>query len=361
MKAEYKTLIIFFLIVLTFPLSAENNKKSTDPIGNSYIINNLEMETANDPFKDTVEVSDGEIIFDNTFDDTLLTKPRRKKNNGNINVLQKLQKKDKRWHLVEYKVKKNDSVWKIARRYGTEISVVLSLNNLSPNGLIRENDTLLIPSRSGVRYRIKRGDTLSEIADKFDTDVEKIADHNNIDGNTIIAGKSIFIPGAVESKKSVPAGRADKKVSEKKYYASGRTKYETTEKSSKKLRLSWPLRGPITSGFGYRKHPFSGQKSFHCGLDIGAEIGTPVKAAGSGIVIFSGWKGAYGNLLVLQHSNNYITVYAHNSKHLVKSGEKVKKGQKIALSGKTGAVTGAHLHFEIRKGIVPLNPTRILK
>jgi murein DD-endopeptidase MepM/ murein hydrolase activator NlpD len=79
------------------------------------------------------------------------------------------------------------------------------------------------------------------------------------------------------------------------------------------------------------------------------------------VIIFSGWKGAYGNLIVIQHKNNYITVYAHNSKLLVEENEPVKKGQKIALSGKTGATTGAHLHFEIRKGIVPLNPSRILK
>ena len=66
-------------------------------------------------------------------------------------------------------------------------------------------------------------------------------------------------------------------------------------------------------------------------------------------------------MIVISHKNNYITIYAHNSKNFVDVHEKVKKGQKIALSGKTGAVTGAHLHFEIRKGIVPLNPLRILK
>jgi len=143
------------------------------------------------------------------------------------------------------------------------------------------------------------------------------------------------------------------------------SKAEKPEKKTdtSKIVMSWPVRGPITSGFGYRRDPFTGsrEKRFHCGLDIGAEIGTPVKAASEGKVIFSGWKGSYGYMVVISHKNNYITVYAHNSKNLVETGEIVTRGQVIALTGNTGAVTGAHLHFEIRKGTVPLNPQRMLK
>jgi murein DD-endopeptidase MepM/ murein hydrolase activator NlpD len=233
---------------------------------------------------------------------------------------------------------------------------------------------LLIPSRTGVQYKIKRGDTLSSIAEKYDTDVEKIAEHNNIDGKKIFAGRSIFIPGAIEKREHL-ASHDQKNLTEKSRIIALKKSDRTAsieknrteiaakinEDKNSKLHLSWPLRGPITSGFGYRKHPFSGEKTFHCGLDIGAEIGSTVRAAAEGKVIYSGWKGPYGNLIVVQHKNNYITVYAHNSKLLVEVDEQIKKGQKIALSGKTGATTGAHLHFEIRKGIVPLNPGRILK
>ena len=222
---------------------------------------------------------------------------------------------------------------------------------------------ILIPARGGVKYKIRKGDTLNSIAKRYGTDIEKIAEHNNIDGSNIIAGRTIFLPGAT-GKQPEPEKKviiAKKKSAERYTTAANEKRRQEQDDNVKRLVLSWPLKGPITSGFGYRTHPFSGRKRFHCGLDIGAEIGTPVRAASDGVVIFSGWKGTYGNLIVIQHKNNYITVYAHNSKNLVSTDETIKKGEKIALSGMTGAVTEAHLHFEIRKGIVPLNPSRILK
>lgn len=367
MKMNTKLIILLLLVMSSVSSYAENDVNSGDPIGNSYIINSLQMESDTDPASESSsETLNGEIIFDNSFDDSLLNnKDQKKLKTANHNALKNLRKKDNRWHLVEYKVKKNDSIWKIAKKFNTESSVIISLNSLSPKGNIRETEILLVPSRTGVSYKIRRGDTLSSIAEKYNADIEKIAEHNNIDGKKIIAGRSIFIPDASERMRSEPL-KEQKKVSDKTRYIASKkddagTGAKVKEEKNGKLLLAWPLRGPITSGFGYRTHPFSGQKKFHCGLDIGAEIGTTVRAAGSGKVIFSGWKGPYGNLIVIQHSNNYITVYAHNSKLLVENGEAIKKGQKVALSGKTGAVTGSHLHFEIRKGIVPLNPSRILK
>jgi len=123
----------------------------------------------------------------------------------------------------------------------------------------------------------------------------------------------------------------------------------------------WPLKGRITSGFGTRSDPFSGERRFHNGIDISAEIGTPVKSAADGDVIFSGWKDDYGNLVVVRHANGYISVYGHNSELNVTEGDKVKRGQILSLSGMTGAVTGAHLHFELQKYQTPLNPLRMLR
>jgi len=375
MKMNIKAVLILLFLVSSVSLHAKSNGKTGDPIGNSYIINNLEMESPSDPESESAESLSGEIIFDDTFSDALFKADKKNKaKTVNNNTLSDLRKRDSRWHLVEYRVKKNDSVWKIAKRHKVTPSVITSINNISSKGIIRENDLLLIPSRTGVQHKIKRGDTLTSIAERYNTDIEKIAEHNNIDGKKIIAGRSIFIPGAEEKKALVPL-REHRKTAEKtatvalkksdKTVITENKEREiapgTSKDKEQKLCLSWPLRGPITSGFGFRKHPFSGEKTFHCGLDIGAEIGSPVRSAGEGKVIFSGWKDAYGSLIVIQHKNNYITVYAHNSKLLVEVDETVKKGQKIALSGKTGATTGAHLHFEIRKGIVPLNPARILK
>jgi len=375
MKMNIQLSVILILIMAYLPIYSQNVLKSDDPLGDSYIINNLEMESAIAPDADTSESLNGEILYDDSFNDSIKTTGKNiKRKTPDLTPVKVLQKKDSRWHLAEYRVKKFDNIWKIAKKNGVRASDIISLNNLSSKGIIKENDILLVPSKTGVEYKIKAGDTLSSIADKYNTDVEKIAEHNDIDGKKIFAGRTIFIPGAIE-KKEINT-ESDKKIlpDRRRNIASeraGKTGFterqktgiasETVKKKDNKLYLAWPLRGPITSGFGYRKHPLSGEKSFHCGLDIGAEVGTPVRASGEGKVIFSGWKEAYGNLIVVQHKNNYITVYAHNSKLLVEVNENIKKGQKVALSGKTGATTGAHLHFEIRKGIVPLNPARILK
>ncbi len=366
MKKRYKAIITLILFMSFMSVYAGSQNAGIDPISNSYIINNLQMESDSNQYSESDERYSGEIIFDNSFTDSLM-KPEKNINkliSGNGNIIKNLKKKDSRWHVVEYKVRKNDSVWKISKKFKADSSAIIALNNLSSKGVIRENEVILVPSKSGITYKIRMGDTLSSIAEKYATDIEKIADHNNIDGKKIYAGGSIFIPDASEIQSVVYAKKTNShnKVPENtQVIASNRIEKKISEIKDDKLHLSWPLKGPITSGFGYRTHPFSKEKSFHCGLDIGAEIGTPVRSAGEGKVIFSGWKGAYGNLIVIQHKNNYITVYAHNSKLLVGVDENIRKGQKIALSGKTGAVTGAHLHFEIRKGIVPINPSRILR
>ncbi len=118
----------------------------------------------------------------------------------------------------------------------------------------------------------------------------------------------------------------------------------------------WPLKKvALTSPFGQRGH------EFHEGIDLRAKRGTPVYSVSDGRVIYagSGIKG-YGKMLVIKHWGDFNTVYAHNSKLLVKRGQRVKKGKKIALTGSTGHSSGPHLHFEVRKGVVALNPVKIL-
>jgi murein DD-endopeptidase MepM/ murein hydrolase activator NlpD len=111
-------------------------------------------------------------------------------------------------------------------------------------------------------------------------------------------------------------------------------------------------RGSITSPFGTRW----GRR--HTGVDIGVSTGTPVKAADGGKVIFAGYDGAYGYTVRIDHGDNVVTVYAHNSKLQVRQGDRVFKGEQIALSGSTGRSTGPHVHFEVRVNGVPMNPTR---
>lgn len=107
-----------------------------------------------------------------------------------------------------------------------------------------------------------------------------------------------------------------------------------------------PVNGIITSSFGFRADPFNGRLKHHDGLDIAAPSGTPVKPVAPGTVIFSGWKGGYGNTVVLDHHNGMVTVYAHHSSNSVSEGATVDMNTVIALTGSTGRSTGPHLHFE---------------
>ncbi|MCI4012985.1 M23 family metallopeptidase [Brevibacterium sp. ZH18] len=125
--------------------------------------------------------------------------------------------------------------------------------------------------------------------------------------------------------------------------------------------LANPAKGyPITSPFGYRIHPITGAKKLHSGTDFGVPCGTPIRAAGDGIVVTSGWTGGYGNRVVISHGkikgNSIASTYNHNTKLRVHDGQKVKKGQVISVSGTTGASTGCHLHFEIMKNGGYVNP-----
>lgn len=122
----------------------------------------------------------------------------------------------------------------------------------------------------------------------------------------------------------------------------------------------WPVNGWLTSKFGYRISPFTNEKEFHEGIDIAARIGSPVIAPADGVVAFAGKSNGYGNLLVINHGYGLQTRYGHLSKFLVKKGEEVKRGEKIALVGDTGRSTGPHLHYEVHVEGVPVNPLRYI-
>ncbi len=127
-----------------------------------------------------------------------------------------------------------------------------------------------------------------------------------------------------------------------------------------KLGFVWPVDGLITSGFGYRHHPIEGGIRFHSGIDIAAEHGTIICASQSGRVVGAGWHGLLGKCVIIQHDNDFITLYGHCSSVLVQVGQGVERGQVIALVGSTGLATGPHVHFEIRLNGVPVNPMKYL-
>ncbi|MCB1745861.1 MAG: M23 family metallopeptidase [Gammaproteobacteria bacterium] len=118
--------------------------------------------------------------------------------------------------------------------------------------------------------------------------------------------------------------------------------------------------GWISSGYGYRTDPVNGRREFHSGIDFVGKPGVEVRAAAPGLVIWSGKRWGYGNLVEINHGNGYVTRYAHNRVNLVSVGEKVDKNQPIALLGATGRVTGPHVHFEVVRDDKTVNPSRFI-
>jgi len=123
----------------------------------------------------------------------------------------------------------------------------------------------------------------------------------------------------------------------------------------------WPTEGRITDQFGYRKDPFTRRKSYHSGLDIAADVGTSIKAAASGKVIYADYTYATGRTVKIDHGNGFVTVYGHCSKILAEPGQQVKKGEVIAKVGSTGRSTGPHCHFEIHLFGTAIDPLEYLE
>jgi murein DD-endopeptidase MepM/ murein hydrolase activator NlpD len=125
-------------------------------------------------------------------------------------------------------------------------------------------------------------------------------------------------------------------------------------------RFIAPGGGRMTSRFGYRIHPIYGTRKFHAGLDFGLPLGAAIKAADSGVVIYSGWYGGYGRTVIIDHGNGLTTLYGHTSASYVSAGQSIQRGQRIAAVGSTGLSTGPHLHFEVRVNGTPVNPLNYL-
>jgi murein DD-endopeptidase MepM/ murein hydrolase activator NlpD len=216
-------------------------------------------------------------------------------------------------------------------------------------------------SNAGVHV-VAAGDTLSKIARRYNKPANEIAKANNIQSTaTLNVGDRLVIPGAQAAVKpnapalgaAKPAPSAAVKEAEPTQSAAVVTLAEGTGALPK---FRWPANGRVIAGYGPTPN---GQQND--GINIALPENTPVKAAEDGVVAYAGneLKG-YGNLVLVRHPNGYVTAYAHAKELLVKRGDQVKRGQVIARSGQTGNVNAPQLHFEIRKGASPLDPTRFL-
>jgi murein DD-endopeptidase MepM/ murein hydrolase activator NlpD len=284
-----------------------------------------------------------------------------------------------------------DTIETIARRYGVPASVIIKANNLSSAQSLRPGQQLVIPryvqtshvpaapktvtaatslGSAGVHV-VAAGETLSRISRIYGKPATEIAKANNIDVNARLnVGDRLIIPGrhsaaninagaAIAETKPVPPAAEPETASvytQIPNASDGKETSKAAEGTGSLPKFRWPANGRIISAYGPMTN---GQQND--GINIAVPENTPVKAAEDGVVAYAGneLKG-YGNLVLVRHPNGYVTAYAHAKELLVKRGDQVKRGQVIARSGQSGNVNAPQLHFEIRKGAAPLDPTKFL-
>ncbi len=202
--------------------------------------------------------------------------------------------------------------------------------------------------QKGVYHVVERHQSFYRICKTYQVDMKEVASVNGIkDPSKIQTGQRIFIPGAEKVLK------VEIYIEDVVEESEGEEKVKT---ALKKLNFIWPVEGRFTERF----EEDEGRR--HQGIDISSPLGTPVKAASSGTVIYSGNKvKGYGNLIILRHSEEWVTVYAHNDVNLIEEGMTVERGQMIAKVGQTGRATGPHLHFEMRRKNRAVDPLIYLK
>jgi murein DD-endopeptidase MepM/ murein hydrolase activator NlpD len=247
-----------------------------------------------------------------------------------------------RVEIITHTVQSGDTLYGIAQKYKLSAETLMFANGLETNpDLLRLGQKLTILPSNGILHTVKKGDTLEKIAKAYKATTGNIVNSllNHLDARSpvIAVGQKLFVPGGVKQipiryvqiyKGAVPAGARR---------GTG--------------RFVWPTAGYVTQGY----------KRFHLALDIARAIGTPIKAADNGYVVMAGWSDdGYGNRIVIDHGNGYQTLYAHMSRFYVKVGDAVGRGAEIGQMGSTGRSTGPHLHFEVRKSGVRLNPLSFL-
>jgi murein DD-endopeptidase MepM/ murein hydrolase activator NlpD len=213
------------------------------------------------------------------------------------------------------------------------------------------------PDLVGVRHLVGRGETLFRIAKAYGVPPDELSRANGIeDPRELEVGRELIIP---ESSSPLAAqGRSTAPERPGPPSAPGARDFTSAQRAPKPaLRapahrgdLDWPLRGVLYSRFGRK-----GAEA-HDGIDLAAPLGTPIKTARAGTVLYAGTQKGYGLIAIVEHPNGMTTLYAHNRDLRVKTGQAVRQGQVIATVGESGRTTGPHLHFEVRKDGVPVDP-----
>lgn len=244
-----------------------------------------------------------------------------------------------------YTVKPGDTVWSIARANGVTPTELLSANGIAPDGGIRIGQSLKIPG----------GSSSSGAAS---TEVASGTPETTLNQQKAAIDSGEPNPAPAEEKKEVQVASLPSEVGKA---GAAVTQSDATEEPTAKAPpptsdgadgFRWPARGRIISGFGKQSDGANND-----GINLAVPAGTPVKAAEKGTVIYAGNElQGYGNLVLIQHKDGWVSAYAHNETLMVKRGETVQRGQVIAKAGATGSVSQPQLHFELRKGSQPVDP-----
>jgi murein DD-endopeptidase MepM/ murein hydrolase activator NlpD len=303
----------------------------------------------------------------------------------------------------------SDTLDGLAKRYNVSSAAILQANGYKGPRALSPGQSLIIPRQgaaatptiaaapskpavgASTTHFVNRGDTLMSISRRNNVPVAELARANGLSPTAQLKlGSKITVPGARTAAAApvaaplaapapaavaaAPAGAvttapvtrvAATEPAQKARLASATTTPEetTTESPTKAADATgalptfrWPVRGRVVTGYGAKTNGKSND-----GINVAVPEGTPIKAAEDGVVAYSGneLKG-YGNLVLVRHSNGYVTAYAHASELMVKRGETIKRGQVIGKSGQSGEVTSPQLHFEIRKGSSPVDPLQFL-
>lgn len=257
---------------------------------------------------------------------------------------------------VTYIVQSGDTVSGIAKKYSVSVNDIINMNpGLEPHK-IRTGDSLTISASVpmlGVKETVTENyvqriayETEKTTTDRLYTTQQRVV-KSGVFGEANVTADVVYING-VEDSRVVMNWQVTKEPQSEVIEVG--TKKPPAKAPTGSFRK--PSNGVFSSGYGYRKN----LGDFHTGVDFAGAVGTAIYAADGGKVTFAGWKGNYGNCIFIDHGNGYVTVYAHCSKLLVKSGQSVAKGENIARVGATGRVTGPHLHFEIRVNGKHTNP-----
>ncbi len=233
--------------------------------------------------------------------------------------------------VLNYVIQKGDSIHSITQKFGIDEMTIINYNNIADPLKIVRGATIKIPNQDGIFVKVDKKNSLKVIAEKYKIEKETLCIINNIDEERV--NGTVFVPG-------IHFDSVTKALILGEYFRA-------------------PVYGRFTSFFGFRKDPWTKKRSFHQGLDIANYHGTKIRAAGSGRVIFAGDSWPLGVCVKIQHINGYVTYYGHLSKILVSPGSYVTTGQVIGLMGDTGRAKGSHLHFEIRRNGVAINPLRL--